>query len=382
MQTQPRSKCRAKSIKWAASLLGLISLASATGACAPLKSSDPLSIMAMEAVELPAGAALNATPGLSAEERLHLATDLLQHGEAQRARVELKTYLVEVSDSKAALYLLSQIETPIDSLFPADSFTVKLGKKETLSSLARTYLGDELGFYGLARFNKIEIPADVREGEALRIPKTPEALAARKIRAARTNPQARALPSRPGAAASPPEVSSAPTAGATLPPGNFDDPWSAITEDLDAGHYDAAIRSAESSEFSPNYTQAPLLAAAYFANAKAIRASNPKQAAARALRAGELYLEMAEKPQEAMEALLFSVGLNPRDGQAQMLLVSAKTKCVEIYYRNGLVALRRQDLDAAIASWDKVLAIDPDHKNAQLNRAQAVELKRNLQKLR
>ena len=55
---------------------------------------------------------------------------------------------------------------------------------------------------------------------------------------------------------------------------------------------------------------------------------------------------------------------------------------MEMYYRNGVTALRRQDLDEAIASWDKVLAIDPSHKNAQVNKAQAVELKRNLEKLR
>jgi lipoprotein NlpI len=47
-----------------------------------------------------------------------------------------------------------------------------------------------------------------------------------------------------------------------------------------------------------------------------------------------------------------------------------------------MIAFQRQDLDGAIAAWDKVLALDPDHKDAQLNRAQALKLKENLKKLR
>ena len=62
--------------------------------------------------------------------------------------------------------------------------------------------------------------------------------------------------------------------------------------------------------------------------------------------------------------------------------MSAKNKAADINYRIGVAAFQKQDLDRAIAAWDKTLAIDPDHKNAQLNRAQALELKQNLQKLR
>ena len=54
----------------------------------------------------------------------------------------------------------------------------------------------------------------------------------------------------------------------------------------------------------------------------------------------------------------------------------------DLYYERGLVAFQHQDLNTAIADWDKVLAIDPNHKDAQLSRAQAVRLKNNLAKLR
>jgi Tfp pilus assembly protein PilF len=57
-------------------------------------------------------------------------------------------------------------------------------------------------------------------------------------------------------------------------------------------------------------------------------------------------------------------------------------KLADEYYQRGLVAFQHQDLDAAIADWDKTLAIDPNFANAQLNRAHAIRLKNNLAKLR
>jgi lipoprotein NlpI len=77
-----------------------------------------------------------------------------------------------------------------------------------------------------------------------------------------------------------------------------------------------------------------------------------------------------------------AIAINPADVRAQALLTTAKTRAADIYYRSGVAAFQKQDLDGAIAAWDKTLAIDPDHKNAQLNRAQAIELKQNLQRFR
>jgi tetratricopeptide (TPR) repeat protein len=125
-----------------------------------------------------------------------------------------------------------------------------------------------------------------------------------------------------------------------------------------------------------------VLAAAYAGNAKVLRASNAAQAGTQAVRAGQLYLETANRPEDALEPLRLAIAINPGDARAQMLLTSAKTKAADIYYRIGVAAFQKQDLDRAIAAWDKTLTIDPDHKNAQLNRSQATELKQNLQRLR
>lgn len=50
-------------------------------------------------------------------------------------------------------------------------------------------------------------------------------------------------------------------------------------------------------------------------------------------------------------------------------------------HRRALNAFRAQDLDRAITLWDQVLALDPEHENARLYRAQALELQSKLRRL-
>jgi hypothetical protein len=50
-------------------------------------------------------------------------------------------------------------------------------------------------------------------------------------------------------------------------------------------------------------------------------------------------------------------------------------------HRRALNAYRAQDLDGAIALWDRVLVLDPEHENARLYRAQALELQGKLRRL-
>jgi tetratricopeptide (TPR) repeat protein len=215
----------------------------------------------------PPPTASSATDTNSTAAKFQHALDLLQNGDAQGADVELHDYLRRVPENTSAMYLIGQIETPLPKLFPQKHFSVKVAKDETLSSLAHTYLGNSLAFYGLARYNGMTVPSRVAEGQSIRIPKTPDAMQALARIAA-----VAAAPLAPGVAGVP----------------------------LDG---------------SP---------------------SKP-----------EMDHRLANE-----------------------------------YYEQGLVAFQRQDLDAAIVAWDKVLAIDPNYKNAQLSRAQAIRLKSNLANLR
>ena len=325
------------------------------------------------------------TPGIAARERFQVAINALQQGDSQRAAVELRAYLAEVPNSTPARNLLTQIDTPLEMLYPAESFNVQLQQSETLSSLAGIYLGDVLGFYGLARYNGIENPSRVSVGQTIRIPRTPATLAAQTNRAMmQASVAPMTMPATPPPAAAPPPappvVASAPPPPARPAPPR--DPWLSIRENVTAGRFDAAIKDAETARVTPNGAQAVVLASAYAGNAKAIQATNATEAAAQALRAGQLYLETANRPADAIAPLELAVMLSPMDSRAMMLLATAKTRVSEGYYRDGVAAFQRQDLDGAIAAWDRALAIDPNHRNAQLNRAQAIELKQNLQRLK
>jgi tetratricopeptide (TPR) repeat protein len=331
------------------------------------------------------------TPGIAARERFQVAINALQQGDSQKAAVELRAYLAEVPNSTPARNLLNQIETPLDMLYPAESFNVQLQSNETLSSLAGIYLGDVLAFYGLSRYNMIQNPGRVSVGQTIRIPSTPATLAAQANRASMASmqspmPAPMPMPTPPAAApapaAPPPVVASAQPPAPPARPTPPRDPWISIRENVAAGRFDAAIKDAETAQVRPNAAQAVILASAYAGNAKTVQMTNAMEAAAQALRAGQLYLETANRPQDALAPLELAVMLAPMDNRPQMLLATAKTRVSDGYYRDGVAAFQRQDLDGAIAAWDKALAVDPNHRNAQLNRAQAIELKQNLQRLK
>lgn len=352
----------------------------------------PVSLPAAPPPMAPTVATLMPTPGIAARERFQVAINALQQGDSPKAAVELRAYLAEVPNSTPARNLLAQIETPLEMLYPAESFGVQLQSNETLSSLAGIYLGDVLAFYGLARYNMIQNPGRVSVGQTIRIPSTPATLAAQANRASMSSMQASAAPmpmpmpappaAAPAPAAPPPVVASAQPPAPPPRPTPPRDPWISIRENVAAGRFDAAIKDAETAQVRPNAAQAVILASAYVGNAKALQMTNAMEAAAEALRAGQLYLETANRPQDALAPLELAVMLSPTDSRAQMLLASAKTRVSDGYYRDGVSAFQRQDLDGAIAAWDKALALDPNHRNAQLNRAQAIELKQNLQRLK
>lgn len=55
---------------------------------------------------------------------------------------------------------------------------------------------------------------------------------------------------------------------------------------------------------------------------------------------------------------------------------------VEQLHLQALNAYRAQDLARAIALWDEVLAVNPEHENARLYRAQALDLQQKLRDLK
>ncbi|HTE40945.1 MAG TPA: hypothetical protein VK629_08940, partial [Steroidobacteraceae bacterium] len=275
--------------------------------------------MAVVAETLPPVFALVPTPERPRQEQLQLAIRLMEQGDEDRALSELTVYLAQFPDSKPARYLAAQIQTPLEMLFPADNFTVQLGKGETLSALAGLYLGDVLGFYGLARYNRIDVPAKVFQGQSIRIPIPRPGISQARKRSPLTEETNPAL------------VSAIPIQPLTQLTRS---PWTTIREDVAAGRYDSAIQEAERNHLTPDSKQANLLASAYIANAKAVQRTNAAQSGAQAFLAGQLYLEVAGMPEEAMDALQLAAVMDPNDDRTRTLLVAAKSKTADAYYRN------------------------------------------------
>jgi tetratricopeptide (TPR) repeat protein len=332
----------------------------------------------------PAEPVYTATPGLAPRERFRAAVKDLETGEAGQAKAELNQYLIDVpTNNKRAQALLSQIDSPVEEYFPPESFTVVVGTGESLSTLAQTFLGDSLKFYILARYNGISNPSQVSAGQTVKIPKTPATLQAKDNRdkgivAKPTAPEAaEAAAEEPEEA--PADTKAAPPARAA-PKGTTE----RIRRMAAAGDTEGAIKEIEANRLGPGASaaDATFFADTYLASAKALKAGNPALANTRAQKAGDLYLQVGDKPDKALEAAQLASSVNPNNAHTQKLLNTARTATADRYYRNGLAAFRRQELDAAIAAWDKVLEIDPNHENAKLQRAQALELKDKLSKLK
>ncbi|MBV8800911.1 MAG: hypothetical protein JOY77_12680 [Alphaproteobacteria bacterium] len=68
--------------------------------------------------------------------------------------------------------------------------------------------------------------------------------------------------------------------------------------------------------------------------------------------------------------------------QGKPAISPAQHRAAERFYRAGLIAFQRQDLDRAIAQWRKAVAADPGYVDARVSLAQAEKLKQNLRQLR
>jgi len=368
----------------------LLAVLLATGllaACAGEKKAEPVAQAPAPVVEqapvetaaVPEEEVFEATPGLSAKERFRKSIRLLETGQSGQAKAELEAYLAEVHNSSLAENLLKQIVTPVDEYFPAESFTVKMKSGESLSTLAKSYLGDALKFYALSKYNKIDNPSQVTVGQEIRIPATEAALAAKEAIAAgpQTPMVAEEAPAAKEMPAEAPAIQPEKAAAAAEMTG-----WGKVDGLAAAGDYPAAAMALKGMGGISSPEEAQKGAQIYMAAATAMGRSDPKPASDYALRAGKLYLNKLNRPEQAMEALQLSTSLDPSNTEAQEQLSAAEATVADYHYREGLAAYRKQELDKAIASWDRVLEIDPEHANASLYRAQALDLKEKLSKMK
>ena len=69
----------------------------------------------------------------------------------------------------------------------------------------------------------------------------------------------------------------------------------------------------------------------------------------------------------------------PGHGEATKRRDAARTNLVRTLDREATQAFQRQNLDLAIAKWDRVLELDPANRKARLERDRAADLKKRMQ---
>ena len=146
---------------------------------------------------------LQPTAGLNPRNRYKLALDLLQQGNAPQARAELAQLQKEQPGDQRVALLLREIDSDPKQLYGQDSFAYTMQAGDTLFSLAKQYLHDALHFYGLARYNGLKLPADLKPGQIILIPG--RAREARHVAPRRVAPPPRTPVAPSAVPAAPPE---------------------------------------------------------------------------------------------------------------------------------------------------------------------------------
>lgn len=287
-----------------------------------------------------------AKPGLSPRQRLRRALEQLEEGNEDVARVELVAYLNASPSSKTARSLLRQIDTPTEDYFPTASREITLEAGQSLSTIAKTYLGSAVEFYALAKYNDIARPKRMIPGQVVAVPLTEKAQMA-------------------FAAADFTGDGVGDSAGAKLSDAEL---GSALAGDVAA---DTATSQALELEAEPGESIGQ--------TAIGEMDGNPVASGMEEDAVSDMSVTDADSIVEDLEGELSELGEEALIEEVAAPAVPALD--VEATHRRAINAYRSQDLDTAIALWDEILAVDPDYESARLYRSQAQALKERLRRL-
>jgi tetratricopeptide (TPR) repeat protein len=323
-----------------------------------------------------------AEAGLSNQQRLSKSISQMELGNPGQAQAELEAYLVDIPDSKIANLLLRQITAPISELFPDEYQEIELQDGETISTIAKNYLGDALQFYSLARYNNFAEPGKLGVGQLVRVPLTANAT--------------EFIASQKEQKSEPPELDSAEQAPVGEIPSEIPEGLVTIDEQefalsrielltvllVDGQHeelFSEFEKIGETDGLDNKFVAG--LAEAYSDSANGLRLTDEKLAGSRYLASAKLLLAIGDR-KGAVEILQSSLQLNPGDIEAQELFSTTSAKLIDEYHSEASHAYRRQELDTAIGLWEWILSIDPNHEHALDYLVRAQELKNKMDKFR
>ncbi len=308
-------------------------------------------------------------PQGTAKELFKAGVDALQHGDGQKAKPLLQQVLVLEPSHKHAATLLPQIDADPVEMLGKENFPYKVQPGDTLSLIAKRFLGDPFKFYILARYNGLAVSDNLEAGRMLKIPgkKPPPA----KTVAVEQPPS--------------PEVSGLrlPEAKALYANGQFADAISALeqirsekgasaeVDDFAVTVYSAYAKkltdSGQPSEANKLLSKAVPLYPANERLKKQLENMGVNRNAEQSYQEGNQYLNDGELG-KAYAAYEKTLKLAPEHAGAQMALLKIKPQVVEAYYADAVRARRRQNYSEALGYLDKLLEIDPNHELAKANR--------------
>ena len=296
---------------------------------------------------------------------LRWIVEQLELGRLDEAETALNTLVAAEPRNAPARNLLRQLTNDPVTLLGAEHTLYTVQPGDTLGELASRHLGDPLGFVALARYNDISRPRALRAGQTLKIP------AARRMGGADT-----AAASTTAEAAAPAAVASGTDGSARMTQAAVgDDPAGIFRERIEtalaAGRVDAALADvARAQASSPQGGQwddwlEPL--------ARRTRALDHQ-------RRGEALLQQGRNA-DAFAAFKQAIELEPGLASAQRHLAGLRPALVAEHHEAAVVLFRNQQLDEAVALWDRALELDPGFEPARGYRMRALELKRRLEDL-
>lgn len=109
-----------------------------------------------------------------------------------------------------------------------------------------------------------------------------------------------------------------------------------------------------------------------------VRGTESSAAEARRLQSESVSLLGQGHKEQALARLDQALAIDPRLKPAGAGATALRTQLLDSYHERAIVLYRDQQLDQAIALWDRVLAIAPDYEPAIVYRTRARELKQRL----
>ena len=313
------------------------------------------------------------------ENNISTAIDLLENGEAQRARAVLAALREQAPGSDLVGKLLRQIDAPVERLVPGPYTRVEVGPGESLSSIAAREMGDPLLFYALARLNGIEVPARIPAGTIIRIPDSGDAL-----------PDAAKPPTDPaGGTAKEVEADAGRLAGS----GQVDEARELLIDFLktdepapESTHQrlvELTLDQAERMETDGNHAGSVSVIdeALGVVDVSAPRSRLEKARSglrSRALSRTARQLMEQGKLQAAHARAAKAARLDPSSLETARLAEGLRGKVVESLHGKALVAWRNRNVDLAIRNWESLLEIAPEFEPARVYLERARSLRRRL----